>query len=82
MDGNRMITASEIGEYTYCRRSWWFHRVKGIASGNAEALIEGMKAHVVHGRSVRMYRTMQRIALALLFLAAIFLTAWALGVAR
>jgi hypothetical protein len=29
-----------------------------------------------------MYRTMQRIALALLFLSAIFLTAWALGVAR
>ncbi len=82
MAGDRMLTASEIGEYAYCRRSWWFHRVKGIAPGNVDALAEGTKAHVAHGRSVRLYGMERRLALILLVLALILLSAWALGVVR
>ena len=77
-----MLTASEIGEYAYCRRSWWLHKVKGIDPRNAKELDEGTKAHVSHGRKVRWYTYAQQIALALLFLAVLLFLIWVLGVLR
>ncbi len=82
MAGDRMLTASEIGEYAYCRRSWWFHRVKRIESRNLQAMSRGTEAHVAHGRNVRLYRMAWQVALLLLFLATLLLVAWALGMVR
>lgn len=28
----RFISASELGEYAYCRRAWWLRAVRGVAT--------------------------------------------------
>lgn len=48
----RIIRASEIGEYLYCRRAWWLHHVEGIGSANGLVMAEGTEAHAGHGRLV------------------------------
>lgn len=30
MHHDEMVSASELGEYVYCRRAWWLRRVIGI----------------------------------------------------
>jgi len=47
------ITASEVGRYAYCARSWWLQRVGGHAPQNLRALEEGRRRHGEHGRRVR-----------------------------
>lgn len=59
---NKWIRASEIGEYLYCRRSWWLQRVQGLASQNVRELAEGTEYHQAHGRSVQKAMWAQRIA--------------------
>lgn len=54
-DGPRTIRASEIGEYAYCSRAWWYRHVKRITppgDGNSERLSRGVEAHRRHGRGV------------------------------
>lgn len=62
------IKASEIGEYLYCRRAWWF-RQQGQASANQAALQAGGQAHAAHGRSLRLAGWLRWLALALALLA-------------
>ena len=50
--GERLIKASEIGEYVYCRRSWWLHQVAGWKPGRPERLAQGTALHAAHGRAV------------------------------
>jgi len=45
----RVIRASEIGEYLFCAKSWWLHRVHGFAPANLEALDAGRAGHAAHG---------------------------------
>lgn len=66
-----VIRASEIGNYLYCRRSWWY-RKKGYESSNQAELAAGTDLHRKHGRkalSALLLRTLGMI----LFLAAILL---------
>ncbi|MDE3088451.1 MAG: hypothetical protein KGJ80_03555 [Chloroflexota bacterium] len=78
--GKQIIRASEIGEYVFCHRAWWLHRVKGIASANREQMQAGAARHVAHGRAVQRADSLQRAALAFLILALVFATAFALAV--
>jgi CRISPR/Cas system-associated exonuclease Cas4 (RecB family) len=71
-----IIRASEIGQYAFCSRAWWLGRIKGYRSANLEAMEQGTALHRVHGRSVRQAHLLQRLALALLVLAAVALLAW------
>jgi len=45
------IRVSEIGEYTYCSRAWWYkHVVKvPLPSGTTGRLAAGTRAHWRHG---------------------------------
>jgi CRISPR/Cas system-associated exonuclease Cas4 (RecB family) len=66
-----VIRASEIGNYLYCRRAWWY-RKKGYESANQAELAAGTELHHKHGRkalSALLLRTLGMI----LFLAAILL---------
>ncbi len=78
MPANRaVIRASEIGEYIYCHRAWWLHRVCGLESANREQLQAGVVRHAEHGRAVQSANTFQRVALVLFLLAMVFAIAFA-----
>ncbi len=48
----RNIRASEVGQYTFCPRAWWFANVVGVASPDQAALLRGTRVHRRHGRLV------------------------------
>ncbi|GIV96924.1 MAG: hypothetical protein KatS3mg057_1581 [Herpetosiphonaceae bacterium] len=46
----QFIRASEVGDYVYCRRSWWLRRVAGWEPGRPERLSQGRSLHRRHGQ--------------------------------
>jgi CRISPR/Cas system-associated exonuclease Cas4 (RecB family) len=73
-----VIRASEISQYSYCARAWWFRRVLGYGSANLEAMRRGTAQHRVHGRRVERYHRLRWLAVGLLTLAGVALIAWLL----
>ncbi|HRN66760.1 MAG TPA: hypothetical protein PK205_01440 [Promineifilum sp.] len=63
------IRASEIGEYVYCRRSWWLRRVRAVASTNVAQMQAGTQYHQRHGRLVEQSVWLRRLAYVALFCA-------------
>ncbi len=47
----QVIRSSDIGNYLYCRRAWWY-RKQGFESENQAELASGTELHRVHGRKV------------------------------
>jgi CRISPR/Cas system-associated exonuclease Cas4 (RecB family) len=74
--GDDVIRASEIGQYAYCARAWWFARVLGYRSANQAAMQQGTAQHREHGRSVVAYHRLRRLAHGLLILAGAALAIW------
>ena len=80
-----VTSASELGEFAYCRRGWWLSRVKGLASANLAAMAQGRLEHEAHGRSARRAYRLGRWALLALIAAVaamaagLFLLSAALG---
>ena len=61
----KWTNASELAEYLYCRRAWWYRR-QGFESENQVELASGTELHRVHGRKVLaagLYRTIGFILL-------------------
>jgi hypothetical protein len=75
---DEIIRASEIGQYAFCARAWWYSRVKGYASENVVELQKGVIQHHHHGRQVQVYHRLRWIGLGLLLLAGLALLAWLL----
>ena len=71
-----IIRASEVGQYAFCARAWWYGRVKGYRSSNVAAMRRGSEQHRAHGRTVEGYHLMRRLAVGLLVAAAVLLLAW------
>jgi CRISPR/Cas system-associated exonuclease Cas4 (RecB family) len=76
MPPRRVIRASEIGEYLFCKRAWWL-RLQGMKSENRKALAAGTAEHEELARRVALTGCL-RTAAFLLFLTAI--TAAAVGI--
>jgi len=66
-----IVRASDIGNYLYCRRAWWY-RKKGIQSENQTELAAGTELHHRHGRQV-LASGITRLIGTILLLAAIVL---------
>ena len=70
-DDDRVIRASEIGQYEYCARAWWLRRVLGYRSQNVEEMAVGAEGHTSHGRQVVSYHRWRGLSYLLLSLAAV-----------
>ncbi len=69
----RIIRASEIGQYDYCAKAWWLGSVEGVQPSNVRELQAGTVAHEQHGRQVNRAARVQQIAIGLLVLGVILL---------
>ncbi|HEY0070813.1 MAG TPA: hypothetical protein VGE04_12680 [Chloroflexia bacterium] len=70
-DPQPTIRASELGEYSYCSRAWWYRHVLKIAppaAGSSERLARGVQAHRQHGRQVARASLLGTVGLALALL--------------
>jgi len=78
-DENRIIRASEIGQYAYCAQAWWLGSIEGLPSTHSRQMTAGDAAHRRHGQTVRSSLWLARLAYALLLLAALIGILWAMG---
>ncbi|MBN1582499.1 MAG: hypothetical protein JXA89_17455 [Anaerolineae bacterium] len=76
----KRVTASEIGQYAFCARAWWFRTVEKLEPLNVVALDRGTAAHEQHGWQVVLARGLRKLAFVLLGLFALLIIAW--GVTR
>jgi len=67
---DRVIRASEVGQYAYCARAWWLGSIEGKPSSRQRELIIGEAEHRQHGRQVRTGFWLGRLAWLFLLLAA------------
>ncbi len=53
----RFVSASELGEYAYCRRAWWLRVVRGATSTKQGTRFQaGHLAHEAYGTRLRLAR--------------------------
>lgn len=71
----KIIRASEISTYLYCRRAWWYQK-SGHPSQNSAELAAGQGIHERHGRSVLAAGCLRALAIGLLLLSLALLTAY------
>ena len=69
------IRASEIGNYLYCRRAWWY-RKQGIRSENQAELASGTQLHQRHGRQALASGVTRTLGFALLLAGLVILVAY------
>jgi len=72
----RKISASELGAFLYCQRSWWYAR-QGEKSENQTEMDLGSQVHHSHARNVKRAQLFQWLGLAF-FLAGVILLVWSL----
>jgi CRISPR/Cas system-associated exonuclease Cas4 (RecB family) len=63
MKKRRYRRASEVGEFVYCHRAWWLHRIEGNRPANQVALARGESAHASHSGLVRLAALLRRGAI-------------------
>ena len=77
-----LVRASEVAEFAYCRRAWWYAR-QGYPSAHLDQQTTGTKLHARHGRRVIAARFARYFGFVLLLLsvvgAAVYLLTVALG---
>ena len=62
----RTLSASELGNYLYCQRAWWYQR-QGEASQNVPQMAGGTQLHREHGRKVFVSGALKLLGWILLF---------------
>ncbi|MEA3340936.1 MAG: hypothetical protein U9R15_13310 [Chloroflexota bacterium] len=79
MNSDRVIRASEIGQYIYCAHAWWLGSIQGLASSHQREMADGEAAHQRHGQRVRTSLGLSRLAYIVLLLAAVVGIVWLIG---
>ncbi|HEY4690327.1 MAG TPA: hypothetical protein VIK33_13510 [Anaerolineae bacterium] len=75
----RIIRASEIGQYVYCAKAWYLGAIQGVRPSNIRELDAGTLAHARHGRVVVAAGWAQRMAIGLLLIGIVLAIAWFAG---
>lgn len=70
-----VIRSSDIGNYLYCRRAWWYKK-RGFESENQAELVAGSEIHRQHGRKVLASSLNRSLGMIFLFVALILLVAY------
>jgi CRISPR/Cas system-associated exonuclease Cas4 (RecB family) len=70
-----VIRSSDIGNYLYCRRAWWY-RKQGLESENRAELTAGTQLHQQHGRRVLASNLNRTVGLILVMIALVLLVAY------
>ena len=70
-----VIRSSDIGNYLYCRRAWWY-RKQGIESENKVELASGTELHQKHGRQVLASSLNRTLGFILLMIAIVLVVAY------
>ena len=70
-----VIRSSDIGNYLYCHRAWWYKK-QGFESENQAELAVGTEIHRQHGRKILASGLTRALGFLLLFLALIVLVAY------
>ncbi len=70
---DRIIRASEIGQYEFCAKAWWLGSIEGVQPSNIRELQAGTAAHEAHGRQVHRASQLQIAAFVLFGLGVIVL---------
>jgi CRISPR/Cas system-associated exonuclease Cas4 (RecB family) len=70
-----VIRSSDIGNYLYCRRAWWYKK-QGFKSENQAELAVGTEIHRQHGRTVLASSLNRTLGMILLFAALVLLVAY------
>ena len=68
----RVVRASEINTFTYCRKAWWYQH-QGYPSENQPALYRGEDLHLRHGIKIRILGALRWIAYGLILIAIILI---------
>lgn len=71
----KVIRSSDIGNYLYCRRAWWY-RKQGFQSKNQAELANGTDLHHKHGRKVMAAGLFRILGLLLVLAALVLLVAY------
>ncbi len=71
----KVIRSSDIGNYLYCRRAWWY-RKQGFQSKNQAELASGTALHQAHGRKVMAAGLLRILGLVLVLAALVLLVAY------
>jgi CRISPR/Cas system-associated exonuclease Cas4 (RecB family) len=70
-----VIRSSDIGNYLYCRRAWWY-RKQGVESENQAELSAGTELHRQHGRKVLAVGLLRVLAVVALLAALVLLVGY------
>jgi hypothetical protein len=73
----RRVTASQVGQYTFCAQAWWLATVEKHEPAHQARLDAGQVAHERHGWNIALARISKRLALILIGAAILALAAWA-----
>ena len=68
----RTVRASEIGNYLYCHRAWWYQR-HGNRPANLEELSAGSELHYQYAKKVMLSGFLRIIAYFLLIVSLVLL---------
>lgn len=71
----KVIRSSDIGNYLYCRRAWWY-RKQGFESENQAELASGTELHRKHGRKVMASGIFRTLAFIIMLVALTMLVAY------
>ena len=74
MKDDRIIRASELGQYAFCAQAWWLGSVEGVPSANVREMDAGTSAHEHHGRTVQLSIWLGRAGMVCLALGLLLLT--------
>lgn len=73
MKDDRIIRASELGQYAFCAKAWWLGSVEGVPSANVREMDAGTSAHERHGRTVQLSIWFARVGIVCLALGLLML---------